>query len=159
MTTPANSGQRQRAYWVEVMERIATPVFFQLAQERLKVEMPVEIGPGGGEDRRDCSPLEAFGRSLAGVAPWLALPGLSGEEETKRAAMAGLAKTALAHATDPGSVDFLNFSRGQQPLVDAAFLAEGLLRSRRVVWDTLDAPVQRNVIACLQATRTMVAPS
>ena len=41
-----------------------------------------------------------------------------------RQRLAALARTAIDSATDPKSPDFLNFSKGRQPLVDAAFLAD-----------------------------------
>ena len=50
-----------------------------------------------------------------------------------------LARRAIARAVDPASPDFLNFTRDRQPLVDAAFLAQGLLRAPRALRDELDA--------------------
>ena len=52
---------------------------------------------------------------------------------------ADLARRAIARAVDPASPDFLNFTRDRQPLVDAAFLAQGLLRAPRALRDELDA--------------------
>jgi hypothetical protein len=37
-------------------------------------------------------------------------------------------------ATNPTSPDFLNFCRGKQPLVDAVFLAHGILRAKTQLW-------------------------
>ena len=47
----------------------------------------------------------------------------------------------------------MNFSRGQQPLVDAAFLAQAMLRAPTELWQKLDSRVQANVLAGLKASR------
>lgn len=146
-----------RASWLALMTRIASPVWEALARGELKKSMPVEALAGREEDRRRFTGLEALGRSLAGVGPWLEAGGLAGEEEARREAFASLARRAIIQATDPASPDFLNFSEGNQPLVDAAFLAQGLLRARRSVWEKLDAAEQRRVIDCLHATRKLRA--
>ena len=46
---------------------------------------------------------------------------------------------AIANGVNPGSPDFLLFDhRHTQPLVDAAFLAEGVLRAPTQIWGCLD---------------------
>jgi hypothetical protein len=132
--------------------RLADPVLGALAQRRLKATMPVEAAPGTA-DRPDYTHLEALGRLLAGLAPWLELGPDATPEGVTRARLGALARTALDAATDPASPDFLNFSRGAQPLVDAAFLAQALLRAPTALWRGLDARVQGNVIAALKASR------
>ena len=99
--------------------------------------MPVE--QAAGTDRRGVTHLEALGRLLAGIAPWIELPADATPEGRMRADYADLARRAIARAVDPASPDFLNFTRERQPLVDAAFLAQGLLRAPRALRDALDA--------------------
>ena len=60
-----------REYWVGTLLKMARPVLDALERRRLRADMPVEARC----DRSDCSPLEAFGRLLCGMAPWLELPG------------------------------------------------------------------------------------
>ncbi|MDD3108286.1 MAG: DUF2264 domain-containing protein, partial [Alistipes sp.] len=67
-------------------------------------------------------------------------------------------KRCLDYATRPDSPDFMNFTTHQQPLVDAAFLAHGLLRSKAQVWDKLEPRVQQQVIDCLKSTRAIRTP-
>ena len=50
----------------------------------------------------------------------------------------------------------MNFTRERQPLVDAAFLAQGLLRAPRALRDELDPETRRNLIAALESTRAIV---
>ena len=136
------------------MRRLADPVLTNLANGTLKARMPVE--QAAGADRRSVTHLEALGRLLAGLAPWLELPSDSTPEGRERAAYADLARRAIARAVDPGSPDFLNFTRDRQPLVDAAFLAQGILRASRELRDTFDATTRRNLIAALESTRAIV---
>jgi len=143
-----------RTYWLTVLERIARPVLEAAAARELKARMPVESIGDERADRAHFTHLEAVGRLLCGMAPWLALTGLTGAEEALRAEFADLARQMIASGTDPDSPDFLNFSFERQPIVDAAFLAQGLLRAPDELWHKLDAKTQANVLAALRATRT-----
>jgi len=101
-----------RGSWLGHLTKLATPVLTALANERLRATMSVEQKPT--IDRTGCSHLEAFGRLMAGMAPWLE----SGTDEPGRAEMTELAQKALHHAVNPGSKDFCNFTTGGQPLLD-----------------------------------------
>ena len=152
----ATSSQGDRDFWIGVMRRLADPVLTNLANGTLKTRMPVEQAQAAGADRRSVTHLEAIGRLLAGIAPWLELPADDTPEGRIRAEYADLARRAIARAVDPASADFLNFTRDRQPLVDAAFLAQGLLRAPRALRDGLDSPVKRHLIAALESTRSIV---
>jgi hypothetical protein len=141
-----------RVYWTQVAARLATPVLGALARRQLKATMPVEANPAS-PDRPQFSHLEALGRLLAGLAPWLELGEDATPEGTARGRFAALARAGIDAATDPASPDFLNFSKGQQPLVDAAFLAQALLRAPRELWQKLEPRVKRNLVAALQSSR------
>jgi len=134
-----------RAIWVSYARKLAEPVLTNLAAGTLRARMPVEQAPN--VDRRNVTHLEAFGRLLAGLATWIE----SGEEQRYR----DLALRALARAVDPASPDFMNFTRERQPLVDAAFLAQGLLRAPKSLLGSLDASTRRNLIAALESTRAI----
>jgi len=154
----AEEAETDRQYWVRQLGRLAEPVLTNLAAGTLKRNMPVECAAGRIEDRRRFTHLEAFGRLLAGIAPWLEAPLDAGAERSLQQRYAGLARQALRHATDPGSPDFLNFREGSQPLVDAAFLAHAVLRAPHELWDKLEAPTQKNLAAALGATRAITPP-
>src|SRR5207253_11519431 len=119
-------GPSDRQFWLDVLTRLAQPVLTNLAEGRLRQRMPVEIAPAGNPERRDYTHLEAVGRLLTGIAPWLELGGDASPEGEQRQRYADLARRGLRAATDPRSPDFLNFARGRQPLVDAAFLAHAI---------------------------------
>jgi len=149
-----SSGSADRAYWLDVVRRLADPVLGALAARQLKAHMPVE-SQGDVDDRRRYSHLEALGRLLAGIAPWLESSGLSGAEETARGRLAALAREGLDAATDSRSPDAMNFTEGGQPLVDAAFLAHALVRAPTELWDRLTPTVQANIVAALESTRVI----
>jgi len=73
-----------------------------------------------------------------------------------RAQYADLTRRAIARAVDPASPDYLNFTNDRQPLVDAAFLAHGLLRAPRTLRDALDATVRRRLVAAFESTRAIL---
>jgi hypothetical protein len=155
MRAQESTGQADREFTVATMDKIARPVLSNLAQGRLKATLPLGPNEGG---RRNVTHLEAFGRTLAGIAPWLAL-GPDGTAEGKlRAEFIELSRKALIQATDPKSPDFLNFTSQGQPLVDAAFLSQGLLRAPEQLWEPLTPPQKRNVIEALKATRRTKPP-
>jgi hypothetical protein len=116
--------------------------------------MPVE--QAAGTDRRSVTYLEALGRLLAGIAPWIELAPDDTPEGRLRAEYADLARRAIARAVNPASPDFMNFTRDRQPLVDAAFLAQGLLRAPRALRDQLAATTKRQLVAALESTRAIV---
>jgi hypothetical protein len=150
----AAEGSSDRAMWVSVVRRLADPVLSNLAAETLKARMPVE--QVAGANRESVTHLEAVGRLLAGIAPWLELPADGSEEGRLRARYADLARRAIDRACDPASRDFMNFTRDRQPVVDAAFLAQGILRAPRALRDSLPAATRKNLIAALESTRVIL---
>ena len=146
-----------RSYWVFVTDKIARPVLENLSRRELKKRMPVEEQPGA--KRASCTHLEAFGRLLCGLAPWLALEELAGDELKLQQEFSQLAQLALDAATNPDSPDFMNFTTGGQPLVDTAFLAQGILRAPKVLWEPLDPRLKRQIIAALKSSRQIATPT
>ncbi|WP_420150327.1 DUF2264 domain-containing protein [Spirosoma sp.] len=150
---PANgAASDDRSYWLQTLLKVANPVLTALAQQRLKATMPVESAPGQQESRNAVSHLEALGRTMAGLAPWLELGADDSPEGRLRQRYLDLARQAIANGVNPQSPDYLNFTKGGQPLVDAAFLAHGLVRSPKL-WNALRPDEQSNVVKALQASR------
>src|SRR5687768_9325073 len=78
---PAPAEVGDRAYWLGVLGRIAEPVLVNLAEQRLRDKMPVEAAPGAAAERREYTHLEALGRLLAGISPWLELKSKGADDE------------------------------------------------------------------------------
>jgi len=155
----AASPKATRQYWVNTMLRIVTPVYENLANETLRKNMPVEVNDGSNTGKRaDVSHLEALGRSFNGIAPWLNLGDDTSREGEQRRAMTQLVVKAITNAVNPSSPDYMPFDGpGTQPLVDAAFFAEGLLRSKDVIWPMLDSQTRQRIIDELKRSRKIRA--
>jgi hypothetical protein len=139
-----------RDYWISVLLKIANPVLQHLGTGSLKATMPVE---SKSNDRDLYTHLEAFGRTLAGIAPWLELGAAGSDEGLLRNKYIELAHKCISAAVDPASSDFMNFKEPGQPLVDTAFFAHGLLRGYNQLWLPLDIRVKSNVINALKSSR------
>ena len=112
-----------RNAWIVRLRTLSVPLLRAAAAGRLHADLPVEARPGRQDDRRGFTHLEAVGRTFAGIAPWL--------EADAPAEESALAAAMLARVADPGDADACNWTNGQQPIVDAAFVAHGLLRAPR----------------------------
>ncbi|NML65963.1 DUF2264 domain-containing protein [Hymenobacter sp. RP-2-7] len=152
---PPKAPATDRAYWLSQLLRVARPVLTSAAAGRLRADLPVEAAPGQQEGRRAVTHLEALGRTLAGLAPWLELADAPANETARQAEAAQQARQAIASAVNPQSPDFLNFTQGGQPVVDAAFLAHALLRAPTQLWEKLPAAAQQQLVAALQSTRVI----
>ena len=121
---------KDREYWVKTMIKIIDPLYTNLSQNTLRKNMPVETFDGLNNTRKNVTHLEALGRSFDGISAWLNLPPDDTEEGQLRAKYTNLVVKSIANAVNPESPDYMRFDGpGGQPLVDAAFFAQGLLRS------------------------------
>src|ERR1039458_2974081 len=92
--------ESDREYWVRVLTRISEPVLRNLAAGTLKRNMPVECVTGNVADRAKCTHLEALGRLLAGLAPWLEARLAAGGGRGAQQRFADLARQAIRSACD-----------------------------------------------------------
>lgn len=142
-----------RQYWLQLMDQIARPVLSALAEDKLRQVLPIE-SKSSREDREQYTYLEAFGRTLTGIAPWLELEGLTGEEAALQAEYRRMVLAGLHNAVTPGAKDEMNFAHGHQPIVDAAFLAHAILRAPKQLWHALPKEDQVNLVRKMKETRT-----
>lgn len=144
----SNDGAEARAWSVIAMSKIAEPVLVSLSEHQLAQKLPV-LNP----KRNRFAPLEALGRLLSGMAPWLELGPGEDEEGRLRARYIGLAVKGIGYAVAPQDPDFMNFTKGVQPLVDTAFLAQALLRAPVQLWGNLGPAERANLVAALKSSR------
>ncbi len=147
--------QNDRAIWVKELTKMAKPVLEALANDRLKETMPVEQGSFEYGDRSRFASLEAFGRLMAGIAPWLELGADDTEEGKLRKKFIDLSLKSIEHAVNPKAKDFMNFNKGAQPLVDAAFLAQAFLRAPTQLWDPLSESTKQRVINAFKSSKAI----
>jgi hypothetical protein len=143
-----------RSYWLELMVRVAKPVLQSMAARQLKLVMPIE----SKIDRSQFTHLEALGRTLAGIAPWLEQQAMDSEEESLRVQFSQWARQSMDAATDPESPDYCNFTghgASSQTLVDTAFLAHAIVRAPNELWGKLDDRTKKHVTTALLATRSI----
>lgn len=135
------------------MLEIVSPVFENLAHGDLKKNMRFS----GDGNRRNFCMLEAFGRSFCGFSPFLNERKCEDEEMQTVLEYRTLLTRCLDHATDPSSPDYMNFGSeyGAQPLVDAAFLAQGIIRSGTFA-ATLPETLKKQIIRALSRTREII---
>src|SRR3954469_8019424 len=77
--SPLDASVSDRDLWLDTLLKVASPVLTALSENRLKDRMPVESSPES-QNRRKVTYLEALGRTMAGLAPWLELAETSDNE-------------------------------------------------------------------------------
>jgi hypothetical protein len=142
-----------RASWLAMMDRISRPLFEALSQRRLKAVMPVEAYTGEQEHRRQTTYLEALGRALCGIAPWLEHGATTGAEGEMRAKYCEWARAGIAAAVDKKSPDYMDFGGDRQTIVDTAFLSLAMLRAPHELREKLPAPVRAQLAEAMRETR------
>jgi hypothetical protein len=157
--TMPSSGADDRAAWLALLEQVSEPVLHALSERRLRATMPVESAPEQATARAIGAPLEALGRLLAGLAPWLELEPSAQEprqETALRIRYRKWALAAIASAVDPASADYMRFGASSQTVVDASFLALALLRAPRQLVQPLNAATKQKLIQALMAERIVL---
>ncbi|NSL88394.1 DUF2264 domain-containing protein [Chitinophaga sp. Mgbs1] len=142
-----------RQYQVSLLQRIAAPVVTNMSKGTLRKNMPLEKGPGYGLAAEKVTYLEAFGRCISGMAPWLALPDDATTEGKLRKQLRAQVLEGIVNGVNPSSADYLNFRVESQPLVDAAYLCQAFMRAPQALWHPLDNTTKANVVKELKALR------
>ena len=150
------SGATDREYWIEVVKMVSDPVLEALGAGQLRAKMPVEAGVGLAEARSKSTHLEAMGRLLSGLGPWLESTAADSSEEALQAKYREWARAGIHFGTDPAAADYMNFGTTPQSVVDAAFLVLGILRAPKQLWEPLDKTTKANAVKALQATRQVL---
>ena len=144
-----------RSVWLAHLERLAGPLLTLGAEQRLRRDFPLVCHPGYGAEQRPVGihALEAVCRTLCGLAPWLALEGLTGDEARLQARLRAQATATLASITDPASPDVLFGLNDGQQLVEGALLSAGLVQAPSVLWHGLPDRARANLGTALLALR------
>lgn len=147
-----------RDYWTSLAYSMAAPVLSNMAEGTLQKNMLVEVSPNW--DGRDIKVtyMEAFGRLMAGIAPWLSLPDDDTAESARRKQLRQWALASYRNAVDPASPDCLLWSGQGQALVDAAYVAESFLRAYDALWVPLDDTTKQRYIEAFKGLRRVDPP-
>ncbi|MFT3901734.1 MAG: DUF2264 domain-containing protein [Niabella sp.] len=149
-----STGGSDRLYWAKTLYKMVYPVVHNLAEGTLKQNMPLELGPDYYLPVKKVTYLEALGRTVAGIAPWLALPDDATEEGVLRKKLRDELLKGLANAVNPDSPDYMNFRTEAQPIVDAAYVAHAFIRAPKALWEPLDGITKKRFIEEFKALRT-----
>lgn len=155
---PKKTTQTDREYWVTLAAKMATPVLENMARGELQKNMQTEFSPNFDSRNRKVVYMETFGRLMAGIAPWLALPDDDTEEGRLRSHLRECALASYKNAVDPASPDYLLWAGSGQALVDAAYIAESFLRAYDQLWVPLDEVTKQRYIKEFTGLRSVDPP-
>ena len=162
---PAAQQLTDREYWCQEAWRMAQPVLENMASGQLQQNMQTEFSPSFDNRNRKVVYMETFGRLMAGIAPWLALPdsvfGGSPADERELQQRRQLRQWALAsykNSVDPQSPDYLCWGVSGQNLVDAAYIAESFVRAYDALWVPLDDVTKQRYINEFKKLRSIEPP-
>lgn len=147
-----------RAYWVDLLYKMAAPVLSNMAEGNLQKNMIVEVSPNWDGRNKGVTYMETFGRLMAGIAPWLSLPDDETDEGMKRNQLRDWALKSYRNAVDPESPDYLLWRGHGQALVDAAYIAESFLRGYDALWEPLDDTTKSRYIEEFSQLRRVDPP-
>ncbi len=142
----ATEQQSDRDYWVSLLYKMSAPVLKNLSKGELKKNMMVEYSPIWDGRDKNVAYMECFGRLVAGLAPWLALPADDTKEGKLRKQLYDWSLKSYANAVDPASPDYLTWNKEGQPLVDAAYIAHSFIRAPQALWQPLDNKTKERYI-------------
>ncbi|WP_199140536.1 DUF2264 domain-containing protein [Pedobacter sp. ASV12] len=151
--TKEATGAQDRIFWANTLYKISYPVIHNLANGTLKKNMPIETPENHDGNREKVTYLEALGRTMAGVAPWLALPDDDTEEGKMRKQLRTELLRALANSVDPANPDYINYRVEYQPIVDAAYVAHAFLRAPKALWEPLDETTKKRFVTEFKSLR------
>jgi len=155
---PLPSGEADRAFMLGILERMALPILERMASGRLKREWTPAVSPTWDGRPLEVAYLEAFGRLMDGIAPWLALPDNDGTEGRLRRRIRDLALESYARSVDPKSPDRLAWEGHGQTLVDSAYYTGALLRAPDALWKPLDSATKQRIVGVIKGLRRVSPP-
>ena len=150
--------QTDREYWCQEAYKMAQPVLENMAKGELQKNMKTEFSPSFDNRNRKVVYMETFGRLMAGIAPWLALPDDDTPEGQQRKQLREWALASYKNSVDPQSPDYLCWGVAGQNLVDAAYIAESFIRAYDALWVPLDQTTKDRYIKEFKKLRSIEPP-
>ncbi|MEG0546735.1 MAG: DUF2264 domain-containing protein [Oscillospiraceae bacterium] len=154
------AGNITRREWLDALNKIAYPVLFAASNGKLKEVLPLSKS----EKKRGVGYLEAIGRTVVGIAPWLELKSsaITDESELKlQSEYREMTRKAMANAVDEKSPDYCVWNKTgtylspDQPLVDAAYFCSAILKAPIELWEKQPQEVKDNIIKAIDLVRLM----
>mgnify|MGYP001181825770 FL=1 len=162
MPLRAGAGNKQRMsdreYWCSLAYKMAQPVLENMSKGELQKNMKLEVSPSWDGRNKKVAYMECFGRLMAGISPWLALPDDGSPEGAERRKLRDWALDSYKNAVDPNSPDCLLWEGEGQVMVDAAYIAESFLRAYNALWVPLDSTTKQRYLECFRKVRRIDPP-
>ena len=147
-----------REYWCQQAYKMAQPVLENMAKGELPKNLQLEVSHNWDGRNNKVAYMETFGRLMAGIAPWLSLPDDDTPEGVQRKQLREWALAAYKNAVDPESPDYLAWRGHGQALVDAAYVAESLIRGYDALWMPLDEVTKQRYLEEFKQLRRVEPP-
>ncbi|MCH5598291.1 DUF2264 domain-containing protein [Niabella ginsengisoli] len=143
-----NGPKSDRAFWVGLLDKISSPILANMSRDLLRKNMPIAYSPTWDGRNDQVAYMEAFGRLIGGIAPFLELPVDNSAEGKVRHRLLEQTQQSLSHAVNPQSADYLFWGDGKtaQPLVDAAHIAQAFLYAPNNLWEPLSDKTKQQFI-------------
>jgi hypothetical protein len=154
----AAGGASDRAYLLGLLHKMTDPVLSAMSKGELHKTFALELSPTWDGRDSKVAYLECFGRLIAGVAPWLALPDDATPEGRSRKRLQQMALQSYVHSVDPASPDCLLWKGHGQTLVDSAYYTNALMRAPKTLWEPLDSTTKQRIIAVVKSLRRIEPP-
>lgn len=150
------TGEEDRKYCIKLLQKIVDPVLIPLSEQRFHEVFPHKDWELQNErcDFRTTN-IQAVGRTLSGMSPWLSLGVDDTVEGQLRAKYIDLAQKALINVVDPNSSDYL-YSKDTdtyERVIHSAYLAYPLLIAPEQLWEPLTSVQKENVLMALKSHR------
>ena len=150
--------ETDREYWVNLMCQMSEPILKNMSKGELRKNMNIELSPTFDSRSPNVAYAEAFGRLMAGIAPWFNLPDDDTVEGKQRKQMREWALASYANSVNPESPDYLLWKGERQVLVDAAYIANSFIRAPKALWEPLDEVTKQRYIKEFKALRGYSTP-
>jgi hypothetical protein len=159
LKSEAKDYESTRDKWLFYLDKVARPVFLNLADEKLKENMPLESSKNGSNSKykNESSYLEAFARTLCGISPWLNLESGSPDEIALRNQYRQWALKSINNVVNHNSSDFMLW-KGNQSLVEISIFALALYRCPWL-WENMNDNTRTNVITIFKDSRSVNPPN
>ena len=153
-----DAANNEREYWINLLMKISQPILSNMSKGELKKNFTIEYSPTWDQRNGNVAYMEAFGRLIAGIAPFAALSDENQKEEKTRSLLRSQIQHSIIHAVDPSSPDYLYWgdANARQPLVDAAYIAQALITAPGALWDPLPAVTKKQLIKEFKGLRQII---
>ena len=145
-----------RKQWLAYLEKVCRPVL----EGDLKNRLPLTAA----QKKRGVGYLEAYARTISGIAPWLELEPNQLQDDAERALQAEfreLTRKRMAETVDPAHPEYCVWNKTgdymlpDQPVVESAYFSLCLMYAPKQLWHAQPQTVKDNILAAFEKVLLM----